>query len=133
MIEYVKTTKRDGQLLSENPVIRQKIADLYIDLELGFAFAYRIAWMQEKGGLVMAASAASEAKLFGTELIHRMADIGTEIQVMYGQVEDSKWSPMFGNMVDLYETRKSYTIAAGSSEIQRNLIAWVGLGLPRYK
>ena len=86
-----------------------------------------------KGGLIMAASAASESKLFGTEMIRRFTDTFLEIQGMYGQVENSKWALYRGSMVELYQNLTGYTIAAGSSEIQRNLIAWVGLGLPRFK
>ena len=133
LVEYVKTTKRNGRYLSEDPVIRQKIAQLHIDIELGRAFAYRIAWMQEKGGLTLAASVASESKLFGSELTRRFADTVLEIMGMYGQVKDSKWAPYRGSFVDLYELSTGYTIGGGTSEIQRNLIAWFGLHLPRFK
>jgi alkylation response protein AidB-like acyl-CoA dehydrogenase len=133
LVEYVKKTKRNGKYLSEDPVIRHKIAQLYVDIELGRTLSYKIIWLQEKGGLIMAASAASESKLFGTEMIRRFTDTFMEIQGMYAQVENSKWAPYMGSMVELYQNATGYTIAAGSSEIQRNLIAWVGLGLPRFK
>lgn len=131
LVQYVKTTKRDGEFLSRIPAVRQRIAELYIDIQLGRNFAYKIAWLQEKGGLIFAASAASESKVFGTELIQRIANFGTEIMGKYGQVEDSRWSPLKGGLIDLYQQVMGYTISAGSNEIQRNLIAWVGLGLPR--
>ncbi|MFC1825015.1 acyl-CoA dehydrogenase family protein, partial [Thermodesulfobacteriota bacterium] len=125
LIEFVKTTKRNGKYLSEDPVIRHKLAQLHIDIELGRVLSYKIIWLQEKGGLIMAASAASESKLFGTEMIRRFTDTFLDIQGMYGQLENSKWALYFGSMVDLYQNATGYTIAAGSSEIQRNLIAWV--------
>lgn len=131
LVQYVKTTKRDGEFLHRVPAVRQRIAELYIDIQLGRNLAYKIAWLQEKGGLVFAASAASESKVFGTELIQRIANFGTEIMGKYGQVEDSRWSPLKGSLIDLYQQVMGYTISAGSNEIQRNLIAWVGLGLPR--
>jgi hypothetical protein len=52
---------------------------------------------------------------------------------LYGQLGDCKWAPMEGSMVDLYQMCVGHNIAAGSNEIQRNLIAWGGLGLPRFK
>lgn len=133
LINYVKTTKRDGRYLSEDPIVRQKIAKLHIDLEMGFMLAYKIAWLQETGGLSFAASAASESKVFGSELLQRFANYGTEIMGLYGQLARSEWAPMEGGMVDDYSYCLGINIAAGSSEIQRNLIAWTGLELPRFK
>jgi len=133
LIAYVKTTKRDGKFLCEDPVVRQKIAKLFIDLQCGYMLAYKIGWMQDKAGLSFAASAASESKVFGTELIQRFANYGTEIMGLYGQLEKSKWAPMEGSMVEDYQFCVGSNIAAGTSEIQRNLIAWVGLELPRFK
>jgi len=133
LIDYVKNTRRDGRPLSENPVVRQKIAKLHIDLEMGFTLAYKIVWLQEKGGLSFAASAASESKVFGTELVQRFANYATEIMGPYGQLAESRWAPMDGSMAEIYQTCVGSNIAAGTSEIQRNLIAWVGLELPRFK
>ena len=133
LVEYVKTTKRNGRYLSEDSIIRQRIAQLHIDIELGHAFAYRIAWMQEKGGLSLAASAASESKLFGSELTKCFANVALEIMGMVGQLRDCKWAPFHGSFSDLHEVSTGYTIGGGTSEIQRNLIAWVGLRLPRFK
>jgi alkylation response protein AidB-like acyl-CoA dehydrogenase len=133
IIDYVKTTKRDGKFLSENPIVRQKIAKIFIDTEVGQALAYRITWLQQQGGLIFAASAASESKVFGTELSQRMANYTTEIMGLYGQLEESQWAPMEGSMTTLYQFCPGMNIWAGSNEIQRNLIAWVGLNLPRFK
>ncbi len=133
LIEYMKSTKRDGKPLSENSINRQKIAKLFIASEVGQTLSYKINWLQQKGGLVIAASAASEAKVFGTELAVRTANYATEIMGMYGQLEESPWAPMDGHMVESYQFTPATCIYAGSNEIQRNLIAWVGLGLPRFK
>ena len=133
IIEYVKTTKRDGRFLSKHPIVRRKIAKLFIDLEAGYTLAYKIAWLQEKKGLKVAACAASESKVFGTELMQRIAGFATEIMGLYGQLEPSKWAPLYGKMVDLYQTSIGSNIASGSNEIQRDIIAWSGLRLPRLR
>ncbi len=132
IVDYAKTTRRDGQLLSEDPIVRQKIAKLFIDYEGGHALARKIIWLQEQGGLAMAATMPSESKVFGSELNQRMAAFTTEIMGLYGQVYESKWSPL-GAMVRAHAHAPGGNIAAGSSEIQRNLIAWAGLMLPRFK
>jgi alkylation response protein AidB-like acyl-CoA dehydrogenase len=133
LLAYVKTTKRGGKYLYENPIVRQKLAKLYIDIERGLALAYRVAWNQEKGKLIFSPALASESKVFGSELAQRMANFGTEIMGLYGQLEPSKWAPLNGGMIENYQICVGFNIAAGSSEIQRNIIAWVGVGLPRFK
>ncbi|MBW2369782.1 MAG: acyl-CoA dehydrogenase family protein, partial [Deltaproteobacteria bacterium] len=132
IIDYVKTTRRDGKFLSESPFIRRKIAKLFADLEAGTALSQKILWLQEQGGLAMAATLPSEGKLFTTGLGQRMAAFATEVMGLYGQVFESKWAPL-GPMLSHHMSAPGKNLAAGSSEIQRNLIAWVGLGLPRFK
>ncbi|MDY6970445.1 MAG: acyl-CoA dehydrogenase family protein, partial [Spirochaetota bacterium] len=104
-----------------------------ISSEVGMTLAYKIAWLQEKAGLSFAASLASQSKLFGSDLIQECAYYGTEIMGLYGQIAESKWAPLNGALNFEYQFCKGMTIAAGSNEIQRNLIAWVGLQLPRFK
>ena len=133
LMVYVKNTRRDGRLLVENPVVRRKLAKMWMDLEIGRALAYKIALLQEGGNLLFSPAAASESKVFRTELNQRMANEATEIFGLYGQIEASRWSPMSGSMLNGYQRSIGSTICAGSNEIQRNIIAWVGLDLPRFK
>ena len=71
-------------------------------------------------------------KSFGTELQQAVSRAGMEILGLYGQLEpESKYAPMQGRIEQSYMTSVSATIAAGTSEIQRNIIATRGLGLPR--
>jgi alkylation response protein AidB-like acyl-CoA dehydrogenase len=133
LVELVKETTRDGRPLAENPLVRRKLARLYRDFELGINLAYRGAWLQQKGSTLYAASAASESKLFASELRQRMANFATETMGLYGQLDRCERAPMDGAMVTLYQMCIGNNIAAGTSEIQRNLIAWAGLELPRFK
>lgn len=130
LIDYVKTTKRDGKLLSENPIVRQKIAQLYADYDAGYAMAQKITWGQEQEGLAVAPTLPSEVKVFSTELAQRRAEFTTTMLGLYGQVHDSKWAPL-GAVLSSHIQAPGGNIAAGSSEIQRNIIAW-GLGMPRF-
>ncbi|MDY6854149.1 MAG: acyl-CoA dehydrogenase family protein [Thermodesulfobacteriota bacterium] len=131
LVKFVKETKKDGKPLAENQVIRNKLAELAAATDVGRAMAYNIAWMQEKGGLFMAASAASAAKVFGSELAQRLVYVGAEILGQYSQVKESKWAPLNGKFETNYQNCMGLNIAGGTSEIQRNLVAWIGLGLPR--
>ena len=89
-------------------------------------------WFQEQGGLAVAATMPSEVKVFSSELFQREAEFITTMLGLYGQVHDSKWAPL-GPVLSNHLQAPGMNIAAGSSEIQRNLIAWVGLQLPRFK
>lgn len=130
LIDYVKTTKKNGKLLSENPVIRRKIAELYADYDSGYAMAQKITWGQEQEGLAVAPTLPSEVKVFSSELAQRRAEFTTTLLGLYGQVYDSRWAPL-GAVVSSHIQAPGGNIASGSSEIQRNIIAW-GLGLPRF-
>jgi alkylation response protein AidB-like acyl-CoA dehydrogenase len=133
LFELAKTTMRDGKPLIKHPTVRRRLAKLWMDIEVGRALAYKIAYLQEGGNLIFSPAAASESKVLGTELRQRISAQATEILGLYGQVEKSKWSPMGGRPISGYQLSIGATICAGSNEIQRNIIAWVGLGLPRFK
>ncbi len=49
IVKYTKEAKRNGKPLAENPTVRQKIAQLAIEIEVGRWLCYRIAWMINKG------------------------------------------------------------------------------------
>ena len=133
LLHYLKNTKRDGKPLIDNPLVRQRLARLYRDIELGITLAYAGAWAQHKGNALRAVTTASGAKVYGTELNQRLSSFATEAMGLYGQIESGPLAPMGGSMIDGYQMAIGSNIAAGSSEIQRNLIAWVGLELPRTK
>jgi alkylation response protein AidB-like acyl-CoA dehydrogenase len=65
-------------------------------------------------------------------MIARLYQLGMNILGLYGQLEpDSKWVPLKGRIETAYMSSASSMVAAGTSEIQRNIIATRGLGLPR--
>jgi alkylation response protein AidB-like acyl-CoA dehydrogenase len=93
--------------------------------------AYRIADLQNHGE--MALMDASAGKVFFSELGERLALFASDMLGPYGQVKTSKWAPLNGVWEDMYQECFVTTISMGTNEIQRNIIAWYGLGLPRMK
>ncbi len=91
--------------------------------------AYRVAWMQ--GQKLVPNYEASMSKLYGSELSQRIARTGMQVIGGYGALTDERRAPLAGRLATAYRTSVSATIAAGTSEIQRNIIATRGLGLPR--
>jgi alkylation response protein AidB-like acyl-CoA dehydrogenase len=127
---YAKESKRNGKPLAEDPIIRQRLAALATEVEVARSLAWRVASAQSKGEVP--GPEAPALKVFGSELFQRIAQIGMQMLSLYGQLEHgSKWAPLAGAIERLYLVSVSRTIAAGTSEIQRNIIAERGLGLPR--
>jgi alkylation response protein AidB-like acyl-CoA dehydrogenase len=133
ILEYVKTTKRSGKYLWEDPLVRQKIGRIYAEMEAGRSMAYKTAWLQKVGNLRFSPAAASEVKVLRTEVMQQLTDFALEIMGFPGNLEGSQWAPFNGTMIESYQSVMGSIICAGSNEIQRNIIAWVGCGLPRLK
>ena len=77
---------------------------------------------------------ASVAKLYGTELNQRIYRTAMKMLGMYGQLDSKSEGPevpLHGRIKYMYLRSIANTIEGGTSEIQRNIIATRGLGLPR--
>ncbi len=128
LVEFVQ--ERPDETVRRNPAIRHRLADRAVELAAGTNIAYRIPWMQSKG--LIPNYEASISKLFGSEFSQRLALTGVQLLGMYGGLEpESKWAPMKGRLERAYLQAVASTIAAGTSEVQRGIIATRGLGLPR--
>jgi len=124
----VELAKRRPELVAQRPSIRHELADRAIEVSVGTFLAYRVATMQARG--LVPNHEASASKLFGSELSQRIALTGMHLLGLAGQLrEGSKW--LVFDQAAGYLNAVSATIAAGTSEIQRNIIATRGLGLPR--
>jgi alkylation response protein AidB-like acyl-CoA dehydrogenase len=131
LVQFCKETKRGGEPLAKNPLVRHKLAQLAIDIEAGLAYSHSVVWNQLKGGLIAAAPLAAGAKFLVTELTQRLNYTGCEIIGLYGQVRDSRWAPFMGKYQNYYQQVMGLNMGGGTSEIMRNLVASMGLGLPR--
>ncbi len=116
--------------IRHDDVTRHKVAELAIEVQTSQMLSYRVGWMQSVGQ--RPTREASMAKLFATELQQRIARVAMETTGLYGQLlSKSKYAIMHGLFP--YHAVRSIpsTIAAGSSEVNRNIVAQRGLGLPR--
>jgi len=131
LVQYCNETKVGGQLLAKDPLICNRLAQAACEIEALRCLGYRIADAQERNE--MAGFEASGVHILASELQERLSWLGTDILGPYGQVKRSRWSPLDGWYEKWYQQSFILFIAMGTNEIQRNIISWYGLGLPRMK
>jgi|FLYL01.1.fsa_nt_gi alkylation response protein AidB-like acyl-CoA dehydrogenase len=132
LVEYVRDGAQAGGAANGamKEGVRLKLAELAVENEVGRYLSYRVASMQERGQIPNYESSA--AKVYHSEYGQRLARAGVNILGLYGQLEEgSKYARLRGRFARTYLTSVGSTIAAGTSEIQRNIIAQRGLGLSR--
>jgi alkylation response protein AidB-like acyl-CoA dehydrogenase len=101
-----------------------------IEVEISRLFSYRVAWMYTKG--LSPNYEVSISKIYGSEMLQHLAQVGMQILGLKGQLmPGSKWAPLAGRVGRLYLAHVARTIGGGTTEIQKNIIAQRGLGLPR--
>ncbi|MFK0570378.1 acyl-CoA dehydrogenase family protein [Endozoicomonas sp.] len=127
---WARTQDENGKRATDKPWVRSAIAECYARLEAMRLINFRIAADLEQGKMDVAL--ASATKVYGTEsaieILRRLIDI-TGANGMVRQ--DSAASMLMGELE--YEVRASVTLTfgGGTNEIQRELIAQFGLGMPR--
>jgi alkylation response protein AidB-like acyl-CoA dehydrogenase len=120
----------ERRVAADDGYVRDTIARLYGEtMILSRLCKKMIENLQRRGGV---GPEASIIKLYYSELLQRLADVGGQLTGMDGQIELlSDHRVPWSSWVLEHMAAFRWTIAAGSNEIQRNLIAERVLGLPR--
>jgi alkylation response protein AidB-like acyl-CoA dehydrogenase len=137
LVDYVRTAQRDGAQLRDDAVVRSRIAQLATDAEVARVLGLKVVAASMKGekvpGTPPPTVESSKYKLWATEYSRRLADAsmdlggpGTQLRVRV-----SPDAPMGGRAESTYRYTVIDTIGGGASEIQKNIIARRGLGLPK--
>jgi alkylation response protein AidB-like acyl-CoA dehydrogenase len=130
LINLAKSFARDGQQAAEDPLLKQKLAQSFIEVEILKYNIYRSVTQIMRSG--KPGPESSFVKLFLSEMDRRQKEAGMETLGMYSQlVQHSKWTIDHGRWPRAFLWSRAGTIYAGSSEIQRNIIAERVLGLPK--
>jgi alkylation response protein AidB-like acyl-CoA dehydrogenase len=130
LVTVVRELTIDGAPLRTRPWVRERLARLAVDIAAARLIGLESAWFVEQGGVPAAQS--SMAKVFVSELAQRAADAGSEILGLNGQLHpDEPAAHMHGRLQWLYRTAPLLAFGGGTNEVQRNIIAMLGYGLPR--
>ena len=116
--------------LAGDPRVRQQLADLRVRYEAARLLSYRAISLQARGQVPTVE--ASIARLHNTQLEQLVGHLGLELLGLPGQLtHDAPEAPLEGRVWRQWVRNIPTTIAAGTLEVQKNIIARRGLGLPR--
>ncbi len=124
--DAVAYAKQTGQ--AKDPLVRNKLAELHIELELGRSMVYRVAWMLTQGGVPN--YEAAMAKCYCTEVEQRIANTVSGLLGDYAVLmPGSSATRLAGRAAREYLYAPAYTIQGGTSNVLRNIMAIRGLAL----
>jgi alkylation response protein AidB-like acyl-CoA dehydrogenase len=131
LIRFAQEHEADHQSSAGwNSSVKYELSDRLVETTIAKMLSYRVVTMQAKG--LVPNYEASMTKLFASELNQRIARTGMKVTGLYGQLlSGSAQAAAKGRYGGAYMQTLASTIAGGTSEIQRNIIAQRGLGLPR--
>lgn len=113
-----------------SPMLRNRLAQAAVETEVCRWYSLRNIWMQARNMTYKAEPPMS--KVFITEVLQRVCQLGMDILNLYAPLKQiSCHARLMGSVEYLYQQALRETILAGTSEIQRNVVAERGLGLPR--
>ena len=130
LIDTARRTLRNGRPATEDPIIRQKLAQIYTDVEILRLSTYRSITRFQRGQ--RPGPEGSIDKLFWSETAQHLFEVALEILGPQGQlVKGSKGTVDGGQWSYQFLRSRADTIAGGTSEILRNIIGERVLGLPK--
>ena len=130
-VEWARSaTGRDGQPRLADPVVREQLAWIAITNEVGRLLALRTVATHAEGRVPVVEG--SMTKLFTTEAMQQVVSSLLDIAGPEGLIADGSPAAIAGGVFErAYRHAPLETITGGTSEIQRDIIATAGLGLPR--
>jgi len=130
IIQHCKETQYEGKPLSENTIIRHRLAEMAIDVEVLKMFAFQFTWRLTQGAVPV--YEASRNKVTSDEIMRRFATSAADILGAYSQADpDSTLAKIKGRIQGAYLGFPGNMIAAGTSEVEKSIIAQFKLGLPK--
>lgn len=130
--EWARTTEVDGAPVLDKPWVQQNLARVFAKAQVLRLMNWKQAWAATKGQPDMADSSA--IKVFGSELSIEAYRALLEVLGASGILaQESPGAVLRGKIEASYRNALILTFGGGTNEVQRDIIAMAGLGLPHYK
>lgn len=113
-MDYAMQRVQFGKPIFEQQAVQHMLADMAMEIEVLRAMTYRVAWMGDKEMRVV--KEAAMAKLYGSEVYNRVADLAVQIHGGIGYMRDYP-------IERFYRDARITKIYEGTSQIQKNIIA----------
>lgn len=113
-LKYAQKRQQFGKPISKYQAVAFKLADAAIELECARNLLYKACWLKDKKRPFQ--KEAAMAKVFCSELMHRVANNAVQIHGGYGLMKEY-------NVERFYRDQKLLDIGEGTSEIQRLVIS----------
>jgi alkylation response protein AidB-like acyl-CoA dehydrogenase len=132
VIDWARDTKVDGERVIDKSWVRHNLARVYAKVQVVRLMNWRQAWVAQGGDPHPAM--ASAVKVFGSELNIEAYRALMEITSTRANIaSDSPGAILQGRVESAYRNGLILTFGGGTNEVQRDIIAMAGMGLPHYK
>jgi acyl-CoA dehydrogenase len=122
----------DGRRVIDEPWVQQSLARIYAKAQVLRLMNWKQAWAAEKGQPHMADSSA--IKVYGSELQMEAYRALLEVIGARGMLaRESPGAVLQGRVESAYRNGLILTFGGGTNEVQRDIIAMAGMGMPHYK
>ena len=120
---------RDGRTVIDQEWVRISLAEVHAKIEVLKLLNWKVAWASDKG---LNPAEASATKVYGTELALEVYGVLLDVVGHAGYlVEGSPGAVLRGRLERQARGQTIFTFGGGTNEIQRDIVAMIGLGMPR--
>jgi 3-oxocholest-4-en-26-oyl-CoA dehydrogenase alpha subunit len=127
-LRWARSTELDGGRVIDQPWVQLALARVEAQVAAYRILNLRVNASMSHGGLGM--GEASAVKVFGTELTQQVARELLDV-VNHNGTRTGDTAPLRGSLESAYRTAVLNTFGGGANELQRDIIAMAGLGMPR--
>ncbi len=132
VVAWARETEMDGQRVIDKNWVRHHLARIYAKVQVVRLMNWKQAWAAQEGHPHPAA--ASAVKVFGSELNIEAYRAMMEITSARANIGgDGQGAVLQGRIESGYRNGLILTFGGGTNEVQRDIIAMAGMGLPHYK
>ncbi|WP_163509537.1 acyl-CoA dehydrogenase family protein [Fodinicola acaciae] len=129
LVTYLRSAEGQRFVRADRGALRHEIARRYAEIRVAYNLARYTVSVQAAGGVP--GYEASVNQLYGAELLQRLARTGASAFGQFSLLRQRKDAPLHATYAHLRADAVAATFLGGTTEIQRNVIATRGLGLPR--